>query len=141
MIGLRDTDGLASEVVSATPWEKRLGEILGRWCDGFNAVRPLFTPTGDGVIGGREMQLVIRGIGEAKGCTEDYLFDFRKVISFISREITLLPGDIVTLGSSGNDLTIPSDIELSSDTKIIASIEGAGEFSTRIIDSPAKGQP
>ena len=91
-----------------------------------------------GDIGARGMHLSVDGVGEVSGSSGDYILDFRKTVAFISREITLLPGDIITLGSAGNDLIIPSDTDLSNETKIMASIEGVGEFATSIIESPSR---
>lgn len=134
MVGMRD-NGLVAELESPTSREIPFAEIFGRWYDGFNAVKPDLKPLGpNGAVGDREMRLVLNGVGEVVTRTSDYLLDFGQVISFLSKEITLLPGDVVSLGAAGKWLVIPADHKLAEGATLHASIEGLGDFRVPLVD-------
>jgi purine nucleosidase len=134
MIGLRHL-GLPVEVTSPTPRETFFGAILGRWADGFNAIRPeLATAAAFIDPGDRKMEIAIDGVGKEVTRTSDYLVDFRQVISFITKEITLLPGDVVSLGPAGKTLMIPAETRLINQARIRVEIDELGEFSVPVID-------
>ena len=134
LIGLRDY-GLAREYPAPTRREALFGEILGRWYDGCNAMRPDLSPVADlDELGDRRMQVAIEGIGDAVTHTGDYLQGFAEAISFMSREITFLPGDVISLGSAGQFLKIPAERPLPEGTVVRASIEGIGAFTVPLID-------
>ncbi|MBH04809.1 MAG: hypothetical protein CMJ20_00655 [Phycisphaeraceae bacterium] len=50
------------------------------------------------------------------------------------KEITFLPGDIISLGTAGKTLRIPANTKLLPDAAITAEIAGLGEFSIGITD-------
>ena len=78
--------------------------------------------------------LVLNGVGDVVTRTSDYLLDFGQVISFLSKEITLLPGDVVSLGAAGKRLVIPADHKLAEGATLHASIEGLGDFRVPLVD-------
>ena len=134
MIGMRDHMSVA-EVDLPTPREVMLGPLLGRWVDGFNAIKPALVPlTSSGDLANREMRVRLAGLGEVVTSTADYVRGLDDVISFLSREVSLLPGDVVSLGSAGRWLIIPADHKLPSDATVQASIEGLGDFAVPLLD-------
>ena len=134
MIGLRD-NGLINELPLPTAHEIRHGTILGRWYDGFNAARPQLAPAEDlDSLGDRKMKITIDNIGQVTTQTSHYLQGFGQTLAFMCKEITFLPGDIISLGTAGKTLRIPADTKLLPDAAITAEIAGLGEFSIGITD-------
>lgn len=134
LVGLRDC-GIGDELPNATGREAIFARILGRWADGFNAVRPEITPFARvGDLANRAMLLSLPGVGEVTTNTSDYLLDHSSAISLITKEITLLPGDIVSLGPAGQWLEIPAQPSLPPDAVITASIEGVGQLTVPLVD-------
>lgn len=134
MVGLRD-HGLTDELPLATGREAMFARLMGRWADGFNAVSPALTPlAGMTDVADREMRVSIAGGDEVVTRTSDYLVDLAQTIAFISREITLLPGDVISLGAAGKVLHVAADRRLPEGSRISASIQGVGEFSVPLID-------
>ena len=134
MVGLRD-NALAAEMTSPNVREVQFARILGRWYDGCNAVLPDLAPPADlAALGDREMRVAIEGLGEVVTRTGDYLHGLGEIIAFISLEITLLPGDVVSLGPAGSVLTIPADHPLGDEAAVHASIEGLAQLVVPRID-------
>ena len=133
MVGMRDY-GLYAELDAPTDRETMFSGYFGRWVDGFNATCPNLVPAGDVDIDDLEMRLSLDGIGQAVTRTSDYVFNFGRVISFLSNQITLLPGDVVSLGSAGERLIISPEVKLPVGSKIFASIESLGEFAVPLND-------
>ena len=77
--------------------------------------------------------LSIEGLGEAVANTADYNTTIEKMIEWITKGVTCLPGDIFCLGPSAATLEIPAE-EFSSRI-ISASIENVGKIETKIKDN------
>ena len=134
LVGLRD-HGLSNEYPSPTNREIFFGSLLGRWYDGFNAVRTQLSPVADlDELNAREMQVEIEEVGRVVTCTSDYLQSFAEAISFMSREITFLPGDVISLGPAGKVLRVPCDMKLSEGASVYAAIKGIGELTVPLVD-------
>jgi 2-keto-4-pentenoate hydratase/2-oxohepta-3-ene-1,7-dioic acid hydratase in catechol pathway len=115
-----------------TPQERGLPEIYGRWPDGFNVVsKPVSCDWSD--VRGRMMELEVDGLGSAGGNTHEYALSPPEVLEFITRYITLFPGDVVTLGRIGEVLEIDAARSLEGVTGR-AAIEGVGEASFNFAD-------
>jgi 2-keto-4-pentenoate hydratase/2-oxohepta-3-ene-1,7-dioic acid hydratase in catechol pathway len=56
------------------------------------------------------MKLAISGVGQAEYATADYFKGLADMLCLISRFATLLPGDILSLGTAGTELRIPADV-------------------------------
>ena len=141
MIGFRD-HGLIEELSDPAREEILGATIFGRWADGFNAAsRNLVSIETAPDISNAEMSLRIDDVGDLSWRTSDYLLGLSEVIAFISREITLLPGDVVTLGAAGPPLTIPAGRRLAAGVYARARIEGLGEFSVPIDDQRGPHPP
>ena len=80
------------------------------------------------------MRLAVDGCGAVSGNTDEYQFLAPTILSFISRQITLFPGDVVTLGRVAEQLTIPCNRRLPRGTVLHASIEGVGEVISPLVD-------
>ena len=126
-------DSSFADVISfpATPQEANLPTFYARWPDGFNVMSENLTKLDPLHIKGRSMQLSIEGIGDIKTNTAEYLLVASDVIAFLTQEITLFPGDVITLGRTKEKITLP-DIAVLKDFEIKASIEGMSEIKTTI---------
>ena len=93
----------------ATNQERNLPLVYGRWADGFNvASQPPAMLTAQ-ELRNRRMTLTVPGIGQAESITDEYVFWAPQIIEYISRFITLFPGDIITLGKTSAQLELPLD--------------------------------
>ena len=123
----------------ATPQEFNMPLVYGRWGDGYNAVsdRPVALPSE--AIRGRAMTLSVPGSGSVTGNTDEYLQLAPRVLSFLSGQITLFPGDVVTLGPVSRPLMVPADQPLAPDAAVQVDIKGIGTVESRIWDERACG--
>jgi len=108
--------------------------VYGRWGDGYNPVSgtPVALPAAQ--VRDRVMLLAVDGLGEIRSNTNAYLLLAPRILSFISDQVTLFPGDVVTLGRIGRRLTIPSAHQLSPRTTLRAIVEGVGEVQATLVD-------
>jgi len=111
--------------------DANMPELYNRWPDGFNIISSSPIPLADEA--GRKMTFSVDGIGEVHGSTDAYVLDGPTVISELSARITMLPGDVVSLGRTAPLLTIPFDRRLPPGTHLQASIVGLGQV-TAILD-------
>ena len=70
----------------------------------------------------------------APGRVGDYGVSVEAAVAWITSGITLLPGDVVSLGPSAATLTIPADEPLAAGTTLTAAIEGIGEIEIALVD-------
>jgi 2-keto-4-pentenoate hydratase/2-oxohepta-3-ene-1,7-dioic acid hydratase in catechol pathway len=117
----------------ATPQERNMPAVYGRWADGFNPVSLPPIPLKSDQVRGRDMRLSIDGYGKITGNTDDYLLMAPRVLSFLSGQITLFPGDVVTLGRIGDLLHIPAEEAWSADKWLRAEVDGIGTITTRLL--------
>lgn len=118
---VNDTSFVEEIVEPASEQERHLPKVYARWADGFNiASKP--QPLTD--WRNRLCKLALPGIGEVESNTRDYLFDATEVIAYISRYITLMPGDVIALGSLGLQLRLPRERLVTSAVAGYAEITG-----------------
>ena len=67
----------------------------------------------------------LSGIGEFRNSTSDYGYGFSDMITMVTRTITLLPGDLLSLGSAGTELEVPAERKLEGVVLEIGSSWGA----------------
>ncbi|MCC6455509.1 MAG: fumarylacetoacetate hydrolase family protein [Caldilineaceae bacterium] len=118
-----------------TPQEWNMPEVYGRWGDGYNRVSTSVMPLDSAAVPGRVMRLALDGVGEVMGNTDDYQLLAPRLLAFISSQITLFPGDIVTLGEIAARLKVPAGDRLPAETQLHVSIDGIGTVTCPIIDN------
>ena len=141
VIAVRDTS-LLDTINNPTAYEQRASYFLGCGGDGFiriGATRPL---SAAGELSRRRMRLAAAGIGEMEYSTANYRFGLAQMITMVSRIGTLMPGDVLSLGVAGRELTLPAD-RIGAARRLEASIEGLGEIVVTINDErdPARRDP
>jgi 2-keto-4-pentenoate hydratase/2-oxohepta-3-ene-1,7-dioic acid hydratase in catechol pathway len=125
LAALRDSSFADQVVEPASAQERHLPAVYARWPDGFNVTGPLQTLTGDGWRG-RRCTAHVDGFGTVETHTGDYLFAAAEVIAYITRYITLFPGDVLALGTLGAAVTLPADQPIPPGSAGYVEIEGLG---------------
>jgi 2-keto-4-pentenoate hydratase/2-oxohepta-3-ene-1,7-dioic acid hydratase in catechol pathway len=76
--------------------------LLGKWCDGFAAVGPyLVTRDEAGDPTALEMALRVNGELRQHSAAGEMIFSIPEAIAFLSRFVTLRPGDLLCMGTPG----------------------------------------
>lgn len=74
--------------------------VKGKSCDTFGPIGPwLVTPDDAGDVDNLKMRLSVNGKVYQDGSTANMVFRVPKLISYISRYMTLMPGDIISTGT------------------------------------------
>ena len=108
--------------------------LLGKACDGFAPVGP-YIVTADEIPDPNRLHLESRVNGKIRQSsnTQDMIFSCATLISYISRYITLKPGDLIFTGTpEGVILGYPAEkqIWLKAGDEVVVSVEGLGELRT-----------
>jgi 2-keto-4-pentenoate hydratase/2-oxohepta-3-ene-1,7-dioic acid hydratase in catechol pathway len=106
--------------------------LLGKACDGFAPVGP-YIVTADEVPNPNDLELESRVNGEIRQSsnTQDMIFSCAALISYISRYMTLKPGDLIFTGTpEGVIVGYPKEkqIWLKAGDEVVTSVEGLGEL-------------
>ena len=136
LVSLTDSSFDDILVEPTTLQEKGLPLVYGRWADGFNVVSGKPTAFLGREILGRRMTLRANG-QTAQGSTDEYVCAFDRTLPFITKYITLFPGDVVTLGCIAQRITLKKD-EILDGMKIEAEIDGLPPVSFSLRHSLAR---
>lgn len=116
----------AGNDVSERDWQARdLQWLRAKGHDGFG-------PVGPAVVRGLDygdLLLETRVNGEVKQSqrTSDLIFDVAEIVSYVSRYVTLLPGDVIFTGTPGTTSAIvPGDV-------VDVTLEGVGTLRNRVV--------
>ena len=112
----------------ATPQEREIGLVYGRWGDGYNVLGPVKKLSD---ISGRKIILSAEGIGRAEGNTDEYVCSPARCLEFLSIDTTVLAGDVILLGRVGQIIHVEKE-DYRNGLRVTAEIEGIGSVS-RII--------
>jgi len=76
--------------------------LLGKWCDSFAVVGPYFV-TSDEIDDPRGLEMSLKVNGELRQHSEagEMIFTVPETIAFLSRFVTLRPGDLLCMGTPG----------------------------------------
>lgn len=115
-------------------WDK------GKGHDGFGPVGPwLVTRDELGDAGNLPMTLSVNGVVRQSGNTANMIFTVRHIVSYVSRFMTLEPGDIIATGTPagvGAGLK-PEPVFLKVGDEMRLAIEGLGEQRQVVVKNPA----
>lgn len=117
-------------VEPATAQERELPTVYARWGDGYNQM--LASPVPGPLRPDAAMTLTVNGVSYSLS-TSDYLCSGEFLLSYISRYITLLPGDVITLGRLAQTVQIPKGETAHGSL----TVEGLGEICFRFDRSPS----
>ena len=103
--------------------------VKGKSCDTFAPLGP-FMATKDEIsdVNALGMWLSVNGKKLQNGSTENFIFDVAHVISYLSRHMTLLPGDVISTGTpAGVGFGFDPPVYLKAGDVVELGIEGLGE--------------
>ena len=112
----------------------------GKGCDTFGPVGPWLVTT-DEITDPQtlDMWLDVNGERRQRGNTRTMIFGCANLVSYISRFMTLLPGDIITTGTPpGVALGMKSPVYLKPGDVVTLGIKGLGEQHQRVVAWPGK---
>ncbi len=123
--------------VSEREYQKERGSQWdkGKGCDTFGPVGPwLVTPDEIDDVQALAMHLDVNGRRMQDGNTATMIFPVRELIAYISRFMTLIPGDLITTGTPPGvgEGQRPSPVFLSRGDTMTLSIEGLGSQRQRV---------
>ena len=118
--------------MQSSQWDK------GKGCDTFGPIGPwLVTPDEVPDPQNLDMWLDVNGKRMQSGNTRTMIFGVRKLISYCSNYMTLLPGDVICTGTPpGVGLGVkPTPVFLNADDVVTLGIKGLGQQTQKIVAS------
>jgi len=114
-------------------WDK------GKGHDGFGPVGPwLVTLDELGDAGALPMTLSVNGVVRQAGNTANMIFNVRHIVAYVSRFMTLEPGDIIATGTpAGVGAGFKPPVFLKVGDEMHLAIEGLGEQRQVVVENPA----
>jgi len=109
--------------------------LLGKTCDGFAPIGPYLVTAGDVEPGDLDIKCEVNGKVVQSSNTSCMIFDCAAIVSYISKYMTLKPGDIIYSGTpDGVVLGHPEhqQVWLKSGDRITVSIENIGSLTTTL---------
>jgi 2-keto-4-pentenoate hydratase/2-oxohepta-3-ene-1,7-dioic acid hydratase in catechol pathway len=80
------------------------------------------------------MSLSVNGVARQNGSTRDMIFSVAQLVSYISRFMSLQPGDVILTGTpAGVGLGQKPPVYLQPGDVVTASIEGLGEQTHKVV--------
>lgn len=107
--------------------------LLGKTCDGFAPLGPYLLTAEEIDPNHLDIKCEVNGIVRQSSNTNDMIFNCQEIISYVSRYMTLKPGDIIYTGTpSGVILGYPEEkqVWLKSGDVVTVSIEKIGDLTT-----------
>ncbi|BAB60398.1 2-hydroxyhepta-2,4-diend-1,7-dioate isomerase [Thermoplasma volcanium GSS1] len=106
--------------------------VQGKAFDGALPVGPYIT-TKDEIQFPLEIETKVNGETRQKGTTDDMVFSFQDLISTLSQNITLEPGDIITSGTPAGVAAFSEKLYLKSGDVIEISVSSLGTLMNKIL--------
>jgi 2-keto-4-pentenoate hydratase/2-oxohepta-3-ene-1,7-dioic acid hydratase in catechol pathway len=126
---------IVNDVSSRDPWLDGDQWLVGKSMPGFCPAGPHLVPAAD--LDPRDLRLgcTINGEPIQDGRTADLRFSTAEIIAFLSRHLTLRPGDLIATGTPARLTTPPGpDRHLEPGDVVVCWIEGIGELTTTVTD-------
>lgn len=106
--------------------------LLGKWCDSFAAIGPYLVTTDEtGDPAGLEMSLSVNGELRQHSDAGEMIFSIPESIAFLSRFVTLRPGDLLCMGTPGG-VGAASATYLQRGDRVVATIEKLGTLENTV---------
>lgn len=117
--------------------EERPGDLwfdwlLGKWCDSFAAIGPyLVTKDESGDPSTLEMALTVNGELRQHSDAGEMIFSIPESVAFLSRFVTLRPGDLICMGTPGG-VGAATETYLKAGDHVVAKIEKLGTLENTV---------
>lgn len=106
--------------------------LLGKWCDSFAAIGPyLVTKDEAGDPNKLEMALTVNGELRQHSDAGEMIFTIPEAVAFLSRFVTLRPGDLICMGTPGG-VGAATETYLKSGDVVVAKIEKLGTLENTV---------
>jgi len=106
--------------------------LLGKWCDSFAAIGPyLVTKDEAGDPSTLEMALTVNGELRQHSDAGEMIFSIPEAVAFLSRFVTLRPGDLICMGTPGG-VGAATETYLKSGDIVVAKIDKLGTLENRV---------
>ncbi|MEZ4532759.1 MAG: fumarylacetoacetate hydrolase family protein [Thermomicrobiales bacterium] len=106
--------------------------LLGKWCDSFAAIGPyLVTKDEAGDPSTLEMALTVNGELRQHSDAGEMIFSIPEAVAFLSRFVTLRPGDLICMGTPGG-VGAATETYLKSGDVVVAKIDKLGTLENRV---------
>jgi 2-keto-4-pentenoate hydratase/2-oxohepta-3-ene-1,7-dioic acid hydratase in catechol pathway len=106
--------------------------LLGKWCDSFAAIGPyLVTKDEAGDPSSLEMALTVNGELRQHSDAGEMIFSIPESIAFLSRFVTLRPGDLLCMGTPGG-VGATTETYLKAGDNVVAKIEKLGTLENKV---------
>lgn len=106
MVSFQDQSFAEFILDPATDQERYLPTVYSRWADGTNLMQ---APTPLDHFPRGALTLSIPGVGSVELTTADYICDACRQIAFMTRYLTLMPGDVVSLGRLSRRIRVDAE--------------------------------
>ena len=107
--------------------------LHGKWHDSFCPMGPCVLPADEcGDPQGLDLKLTVNGEVEQDGSTSEMVFPVAAIIEFVSSFVTLVPGDIISTGTTSGVGSAKNKFLRSGDT-VVASIGGIGSLINPVV--------
>ncbi|BCX49998.1 2-hydroxyhepta-2,4-diene-1,7-dioate isomerase [Haloferula helveola] len=123
---------------SERTYQKEMGGqwTKGKSCDGFGPMGPALTPASQiPDPQGLRLWCKVNGVIRQNGWTGDMMNGVAFLVSYISRFMSLLPGDVIATGTPGGvGMGMKPPRYLTPGDSVICGIEGLGEMRQRVVE-------
>ena len=113
-------------------WQRRTSQwLLGKTPDGFAPIGPYLVPAAEIDVSRLAIETVVNGERRQDGTTADMIFPPAAIVSYISKCMTLAPGDIIFTGTPHGVIFGMPEKErrwLKAGDEVVVKIEGIGEL-------------
>ena len=124
---------IVNDVSSRDPWLDGDQWLIGKSMPGFCPAGPRLVPAAELDPTALHLGCAINGEAIQDGTTADMRFSIAEIIAFLSRHLTLRPGDLIATGTPHRLSTPPGpDRHLEPGDVVTCWIEGIGELTTNV---------
>jgi 2-keto-4-pentenoate hydratase/2-oxohepta-3-ene-1,7-dioic acid hydratase in catechol pathway len=124
---------IVNDISSRDPWLDGDQWLLGKSIAGFCPVGPWVVTRDELAPQDLRLGCTVNGVPIQDGSTAQMRFSIADVISYLSRHVTLLPGDLIATGTPARLATPPGpERHLQPGDVVTAWIEGIGELTTTV---------
>ena len=124
---------IVNDVSSRDPWLDGDQWLLGKSMPGFCPAGPGLVPVAELDPTDLGLDCTINGEPIQDGTTADMRFSVAEIVAFLSRHLTLRPGDLIASGTPVRLPTPPGpDRHLEPGDVVVCRIEGIGELTTHV---------
>lgn len=119
-----------------TSWDPFFDWLHGKWHDTFGAVGPVVATRDElpAVFTDTRLTLSVNGVMKQNSDLNDMIFSPAELVAFLSRVVTLQPGDLIATGTPGGVASAGAGPYLRAGDRVEASVTGIGVLPSVVED-------